>query len=241
MVADIITTMATIKKRAMHTNSLAQLRLWQLISPALPIGAFAYSQGLEYAVECGWVSDEEQAYQWISGIAEHSLATMDLPVMIRIFRAWQGDTPSEIEQWSDFLLASRESKEIQIEDQNIGKALATLLTELEISEAAPWRFSDRTNFPVMFTLAASKWSVSIDDALMGYLWAWCENQVAAAIKVVPLGQTSGQRLLSRLIGQIPAWCDSAQQVADEDIGMLCPGLGIASALHETQYSRMFRS
>ena len=240
MVVDI-TIMMMIKKRAMHTSSLAQLRLWQLISPALPIGAFAYSQGLEYAVECGWISDEEKAYQWISGIAEHSLATLDLPVMIRIFQAWQSGTPSEIEKWSDFLLASRESKEIQIEDKNIGKALATLLTELEISEAAAWRFSDRTNFPVMFTLAASKWAVSIDDALMGYLWAWCENQVAAAIKVVPLGQTSGQRLLSKLIEQIPEWCESAQQIADEDIGMLCPGLGIASALHETQYSRLFRS
>lgn len=241
MVVDTITIMMMTKKRLMHTNSLAQLRLWQLISPALPIGAFAYSQGLEYAVECGWVTNESQAYQWISGIAEHSLTSLDLPVMIRMYRAWQEQDSTAIVVWSEFLIASRESKEILAEDQNIGKALATLLTELDIQEAATWRFNSSANFPLLFSLAASRWSVQIDDALMGYLWAWCENQVAAAIKIVPLGQTAGQRLLSKLIEQIPCWGEMAQQIVDEDIGVLCPGLGIASALHETQYSRLFRS
>lgn len=224
----------------MHT-SLAHLRLWQLISPALPVGAFAYSQGLEYAVECGWVSDEQQTYEWISGIAEHSLTMLDLPVMVRFYHAWEKADLQEIEVWSHFLLASRESKELLAEDQNIGKALATLLSELEISEAQPWRFSSQCSFALMFSLAVQKWQLSIGDSLMGYLWAWCENQVTAAIKLVPLGQTAGQRLLSQLIMDIPIWCDAAQQIKDEEMGVLCPGLGIASALHEQQYSRLFRS
>ncbi len=225
----------------MNTNSFAQLRLWQLISPALPIGAFAYSQGLEYAVECGWVSNEEQAYEWISGVAENSLATLDLPVMVRFYEAWKAMDVLTVEQWSEFLIASRESKEILAEDRNIGKALATLLYELNIEVAGEWRFSSISNFPAIFSLAASQWQVSIQDTLMGYLWTWCENQVAAAIKIVPLGQTAGQRLLSQLIEKIPNWCEQAIEVEDDEMGTLCPGLSIASVLHETQYSRLFRS
>ena len=146
---------------SMPTNSIAQLRLWQLISPALPIGAFAYSQGFEYAVECDWVTDEEQAYQWISGIAEHSVASLDLPVMVRCYHAWRKNDSEAIEKWSQFLLASRESKEMLAEDQNIGKALATLLTELEVSQAAEWCFSSQCSFVVMFSLLDA-------DAIFGY-------------------------------------------------------------------------
>ncbi len=220
---------------------LASLRLWQLISPALPVGAYAYSQGLEYAVSEGWVTDEAAALEWIEGVAGHSIVTLDLPVMQRMHYAWQRDDEARVIHWSHFLAASRESSEILAEDNHLGKSLARLLGDLEVSRAEAWRFKQEANFPAMFALATSHWQIGLQQALAGYLWAWCENQVAAAIKIVPLGQTAGQRLLSALMLKIPNWIAQAMTVEDEAIGVLCPGVAIASARHETQYSRLFRS
>ena len=220
---------------------IATLRLWQLISPALPVGAYAYSQGLEYAVTEGWVSDEASAQMWIEGVAGHSIVTLDLPLMQRMYRAWQDDDEAQVIYWSRFLAASRESSEILAEDNHLGKSLARLLGGLDVNRAAPWRFKQEVNFPAMFSLAASHWQVELQQALAGYLWAWCENQVAAALKIVPLGQTAGQRLLSALILKIPDWVEQGMAIEEGGIGVLCPGLAIASARHETQYSRLFRS
>ncbi len=221
-------------------DTYSHLRLWQLISPALPVGAYAYSQGLEYAVDAGWISDEASVKDWISGVAENSVARLDLPVLVRMYQAWQEDE-LEVKRWSRFLLASRESSEILAEDRHLGQALARLLSDLNIEQAVPWQQSELSNFPAMFSLAAQQWHIALDQTLSGYVWAWCENQVAAAIKIVPLGQTAGQRILSHLIAQIPSYVDDAMKCVDEEIGVLCPGLAIASAKHETQYSRLFRS
>ncbi len=220
---------------------LASLRLWQLISPALPVGAYAYSQGLEYAVSEGWVTDEASALEWVEGVAAHSIMTLDLPVMQRMYHAWQCDDEVRVIHWSRFLAASRESSEILAEDNHLGKSLARLLGDLEVGRAEAWRFKQEVNFPAMFALATTHWQIELEQALAGYLWAWCENQVAAAIKIVPLGQTAGQRLLSALILNIPGWIAQAMAIEDEAIGVLCPGVAIASARHETQYSRLFRS
>jgi len=220
---------------------LASLRLWQLISPALPVGAYAYSQGLEYAVSEGWVVDEAAALEWVEGVAGHSIVTLDLPVMQRMYHAWQQDDEAQVVYWSRFLAASRESSEILAEDNHLGKSLARLLGDLEVSRAEAWRFKQEVNFPAMFALATIHWQIDLEQALAGYLWAWCENQVTAAIKIVPLGQTAGQRLLSALILKIPDWVEQALVVEDDAIGVLCPGVAIASARHETQYSRLFRS
>jgi len=220
---------------------LASLRLWQLISPALPVGAYAYSQGLEYAVTGGWVADEASALEWIEGGAGCSIVTLDLPVMQRMYRAWQADDEAKVIYWSCFLAASRESSEILAEDNQLGKSLARLLGDLEVGQAEAWRFKQAVNFPAMFALATTHWQIDLQQALAAYLWAWCENQVAAAIKLVPLGQTAGQRLLSALILRIPTWVEQAMAIEEDDIGVLCPGVAIASARHETQYSRLFRS
>lgn len=220
---------------------IATLRLWQLISPALPVGAYAYSQGLEYAITEAWVHDEASALTWIGGVAQYSVATLDLPVMQRMYHAWQHHDEAQLLYWSRFLAASRESSEILAEDNHLGKSLARLLGDLEVEQAVPWRFKKEVNFPLMFSLAAAHWEIEIQQALAGYLWAWCENQVAVAIKTIPLGQTAGQRIVSELIAQIPARIEQSTDIEDDAIGVLCPGLAIASAGHETQYSRLFRS
>jgi urease accessory protein len=225
----------------MNSSPSATLRLWQLISPALPIGAFAYSQGLEYAAEEGWVNNEETAAQWITGLINHSLSALDVPILSRLYNAWLANDMEKVVYWNNYLQASRESKELLIEDRQIGSALKQLLCDLELEQAKQWPESEQPCFATMFALAASHWQVSLDETCQGFLWSWSENQVAAAIKLIPLGQTAGQRILSRIVHEIPQAVEHGLRLTDDDIGMAAHGLGIASALHETQYTRLFRS
>jgi len=223
------------------TNIQSVLRLWQLISPALPVGAYAYSQGLESAVERGWVDDEQSTYDWLSGIMLNSLASLDLPVAVRLFRAFKRGDDAAITYWNQYLLASRETAELRLEDVQLGQALARLLAGLGVEKSLPMSCDNKVAYLTMFSLAAVEWAISEEDMLMGFLWAWCENQVSVAIKLVPLGQTSGQRILSQLIVVIPQVLAQGAECGDDQISSSIPGLVIASAGHEIQYSRLFRS
>jgi urease accessory protein len=220
----------------------SHLRLWQLISPTLPVGAYSYSQGLEYAVECGWVNSAETASDWIQGLLKHSLAHLDVPVLQRLHAAWGENNQDRLMYWNDFLLASRETMELRGEDRNMGTALAMLLPELGLSEAEAWKAGEASpSFALMFALAAARWGVDAGQTAEGYLWAWCENQVMAAIKLVPLGQTAGQKLLLNSASMIPEAVKRGFELNDDEIGWLAPGFAMASVKHETQYTRLFRS
>ncbi len=225
------------------SESRARLRLWQLISPALPIGAYAYSRGLEYAISARWVRDEADVTVWIEGQLTHVLGTLDIPVFARLYEAWgiSGDHAA-LEYWSRFLLAARESAELLAEDRHLGMALARLLAELGIEEARPWQKCKQTTFATLFALSVKHWDIDLREGAEAYAWVWCEQQVAAAVKLIPLGQTAGQRILLNLAEVIPEVIGAGLDLTDdEEIGGVAPGLGIASALHEVQYSRLFRS
>lgn len=187
------------------------LRLFQLVSPTLPVGAYAYSKGLEWAVQAGWIENEAQTLEWLTGLLLQPLCYLDAPIFLRLHRAWQAGDEADVRKWNDFLSASRESAEFQAEDRQMGRALARLLADLEISQAKAWQSSQQTSFSAMFTLAACVWGVPEQESCLGFLWGWAESSVAAAIKLVPLGQTAGQRILSivwmffRLSFSMPKW------------------------------------
>ena len=215
------------------------LHLMQLVSPALPVGAYAYSQGQEYAVDQGWVASLDEAEDWIAGVLRYSVGRLDLPVLWRLLAAAeQGDVESLLE-WDDYLSASRESAELLLEDRQMGEALWRLLGELNI--AGEWPEEQAPSFATGFALAAKAWGIDPDRAMQGFGWSWLENQVAAAIKLVPLGQTDGQRLQIRLMPVLEEVVTLAMALSDDEIGAGLPGLAVASARHETQYSRLFRS
>ena len=222
-------------------SSTALLHLLKLTSPALPIGSFHFSQGLEDAVEHGLVRDLASATDWIEGLASQSIGTLDLPMLLRLHEAWTERRPLLATQLSARLIAARETLELRAEDRHLGSALARVLIEHGVDEAKPWISNPDASHAALFTLAAVRWDIGAADAATGYLWSWCENQVLAAIKLVPLGQNAGQRLLARLIERIPDLVEQAALIDDEDIGIASPMQGIASARHETQYSRLFRS
>lgn len=222
-------------------NPVILPRLLQLCSPALPVGAYAYSQGLESAVERGWVQDEATASDWILGLLAHNWRQLDIPIFVRLYRAWATDDLDAVRSWNARLYAAREATEFQQEDRHLGTALARLLADLGLTQAGPWRTAPRSCFATLFALAAARWEIPLRESATGYAWTWVENQVTAATRLIPLGQTASQRLLSAANPIITAAITDGLAVSDDDIGTAAPGLALAGALHETQYSRLFRS
>lgn len=220
---------------------LALLRLLQLVSPGLPIGMYSYSQGLERAVEDHWITSAEEAEDWLRGLLHRGIGRVDAPLLARLYDAWIDQDQGAIAHWSQRLTACRETAELRTEDRQTGQALARLLVNLELPEAHDWQKRSDATLATLFSLAAVRWEISKTDAMTGYLWGWLENQVLCAVKLVPLGQVAGQRLLKKLAEELPALVNGALGLADDDIGGSCFGLALASSRHEMQYSRLFRS
>ncbi|HWA36406.1 MAG TPA: urease accessory protein UreF [Burkholderiales bacterium] len=202
-------------------------RLLQLASPALPVGAYSYSGGLEAAVEAGVVKDAKTAQAWIEGVLEHSIGTFDAPCLRRMIQE-----PERQAELNDLYLASRETAELRAETLQMGYSLCRLLRELGL-QGVP---EGEVSFPAAFAFAARSWGIAPRDAVQACLWGWLENQVMAALKAVPFGQTDGQKILLSVGDSLARFAD------DEEItGNFTPALAILSSRHETQYSRLFRS
>lgn len=216
------------------------LRLLQLSSPALPIGAFAYSHALEQAVALGWVRNAEDAEAWIAGLLDHGWTRLEVPILRRLFEAIEQDDEDRLEHWSANLRASRESAELLAEDLHLGGALAELMRGFGMPRAGAWAREPRP-FPAVLAAAAVHWGIPLTQATTALLWTYVEHQVTAAVKLVPLGQTQGQHILNRLVPRIAAAVSLGLSLADEEIGATSPGLALASAQHETLYTRLFRS
>jgi urease accessory protein len=220
---------------------LADLRLYQLISPSLPVGGFTYSQGLEWAVEAGWVRDKAQMEQWLASILRNSITSLELPVLLRLQQSLQANDEVSFSRWCQYLLASRETSELRKEERQRGSALLRLIPELGIELPPGLAQCLKQTQLAGFALAAQQWQIVPEQACQGYAWSWLENLVTAAIKLVPLGQTQGQQVMLNLAAEIPAAVATAATMKDSAVGSTTPALAIASARHEIQYTRLFRS
>ncbi len=224
----------------MVIDHLALIHLLRLASPSLPVGAFAYSQGLESACDANRVYDEHSAGDWIGGVLEHSIGFWDLPLASRMYDGWVGGG-ARVSHYNERLLCGRETSELRAEERQMGRSLAKLLADLGVEPAALWRDHRDTTFANMFMLAALRWEIPRQAALTGLAWSWADNQITAAVKLVPLGQTSAQRLSIRFSGLLQRVVKQAEDLSDDELAGALPGVIIASAQHETQYSRLFRS
>lgn len=226
-------------------NAPAWLQLLQLASPALPVGGFSYSEGLEAAVDTGLVHDEASAQAWLLDQLQLNQARAELSVCAQAFEAWANGDMTRIAALNDWLLQTRESRELRLQTEQMGRSLlewlrhkpgvpAGALQQLASLQPAPC-------WPVAFALAAQQTGAPLHEALLAGAFAWAENMVAAAIKAVPLGQVAGQRMLHALGEAIPAAVAAAMALKEEERQAFAPMLAILSAQHEAQYSRLFRS
>jgi len=225
----------------MLDSSLMQL-MW-LASPALPIGGFSYSECLEAAVDSGLVTTEKEASDWLVEQLHTSLARADLAVIAQAIGAWQADDHTRIAQLNAWVLQTRESSELRAQTEQMGRSLLEWLRNHTTAqpEQIALLASLQPTYPLAFALAASSTGAPLRDCLLANAFGWAENMMQAAIKVVPLGQSSGQRILSALVAHIPAAVDLALSLDDLSRQAFSPMLAILSARHESQYSRIFRS
>ena len=225
----------------MHDSSLMQL-MW-LASPALPIGGFSYSECLEAAVDAGLVTIETEASDWLVEQLHTSLARADLAVIAQAIPAWQAADHTRIAQLNAWVLQTRESSELRAQTEQMGRSLLEWLRNHTTAQAEQIALlaSLQPTYPLAFALAASATGAPLRDCLLANAFGWAENMMQATIKAVPLGQSSGQRILSALAANIPAAVDQALSLDDEKRQAFSPMLAILSARHESQYSRIFRS
>jgi urease accessory protein len=226
-------------------NPSALLHLIWLASPALPVGGFSYSEGLEAAVEAGEVSDEATARAWLVDHLHLVQARAEWPVAAAAHAAWLANDLRRVRELNDWVHHTRESAEMRRQTEQMGRSLNAWLRNSaeaadprcrQLAELAP-----APTWPVAFALAAALADVPAEPALLAQAFGWAENIVQAAIKSVPLGQSAGQRLLAALADAIPDAVSAAIAMNDDDRQAFAPMLAIRSAQHETQYSRLFRS
>lgn len=221
------------------TTDLALLKLLQLSSVSLPVGGFAYSQGMEYATDHGWITNYEQAKDWLSHQIANTMAWTDFIVLNEVIPASLQNRSEQLNECNSLILACRETKELKLTDTAMGASLLRVLRNLD--QLLPPLADGDCSFVTVFGWAAARWQIAPRQAMLGYGWSWLENQVAAATKLVPLGQTQAQQCLVDLQPELEAAVTLAQQHTLDDVGASLPALAIASSLHETQYSRLFRS
>jgi urease accessory protein len=243
--------MPRVRRPAGPTSAAALLQLMWLASPALPVGGFSYSEGLEPAVEAGLAKGEGAAGDWLLDQLHLGLARSDLAVAAQAFKAWRRDDFAHVGELNDWVRQTRESAELRQQTEQMGRSLVEWLrnggssadagdaTDPRITQLAA--LAPAPTWPVAFALAAALTPASPREAMLAFAFGWCENMVQAAMKAVPLGQSAAQRILRRLANAVPAAVDQALALPDSARVAHTPMLAILSAQHETQYSRLFRS
>ena len=240
---------ATAAPAELAPASLLQL-IW-LASPALPVGGFSYSEGLEALISRDQEAPEsianttsaEWISNWLCDQLQLTLARGDLAVMVQAIPAWRAGQLMRVRQLNDWLLQTRETSELRAQAEQMGRSLCSWLRHHDGVDAAQLAHCEQLppTYPVAFALAASQTEASVRDCLLTYAFGWAENMVQAAIKSVPLGQTTGQRILARVSQAIPAAVQTAIVLPEDERQAFSPMLAILSSQHETQYSRLFRS
>lgn len=221
------------------------LRLLQLTSPALPVGAYSYSEGLEFLVHSGKVCDRNSLEHWLIQELRYGAVRLEAAVMVRAYRAIAAQNFDQLIYWNRWLSAARETEELRSQSLQMGRSLLRLFQDLHPEAVEPLQLNslqqDGCNFAIAFGLVANYWEIEVRSLVLGYLQSWAANLISAGVKLIPLGQTAGQQLLMNLSPIIENASETILELQDDDLFSCGWGLALASMAHETQYSRLFRS
>ncbi|BAY39902.1 urease accessory protein UreF [Nostoc sp. NIES-2111] len=218
------------------------LHILQLASSALPVGAYSYSEGLETLVENGAVANQATLQQWLEGELRYGAIRLEAAVMVRAMQAATTGDIEALHYWNLWLSAARETQELRNSSWQMGRSLIQLLGKIQ-PQIQPFAdaVGNPSNYAIAFGIAAAHWQIDISAALLGYLHSWATNLITAGVKLIPLGQTTGQELLLQLQPLISHTAIEIISLKDEEIACCSWGLSLASMQHETQYTRLFRS
>ncbi len=218
------------------------LCLLQLASPSLPVGGYSYSEGLETLVEDGAIAHPENLKHWIEMELRYGAIRIEAAVMLRGYHSVQARDFQSLSNWNHWLSAARETEELRASSLGMGRSLMRLLVELQPQiQAIADAVGNSCNYAIAFSIAAAHWQINIQAALLGYLYSWANNLITAAVKLVPLGQTSGQKLLLELQPLLSHTTTQILNLEDDELSCCTWGLSLASMRHETLYTRLFRS
>jgi urease accessory protein len=226
------------------SQSLPLLRLLQLVSPSLPVGAYSYSEGLETLTQLGTIHSRETLHHWLTQELRIGAARLEGAIVVRAYRTLQENPDyQQLQYWNHWYGAARETEELRNQSLQMGRSMLKVLQGLDCNlgdlelhcSGSVW------HFPIAFAIAAVQWEIPLSDALLGYFQSWSSNLIAAGIKLIPLGQTDGQRLGWALQDEITGAMQTVLDLPDDELGSCSWGVAIASMHHETLYSRLFRS
>lgn len=222
-----------------HSHFLTVL---QLASPALPVGAYGYSEGLEMLVENGTITNADNLKFWLKSELIYGSIRLDAGIIVRAFHAVKTDDIEALKRWNLWLSAARDTEELRAASWQMGRSLIQLLGKLE-PEILPLvhAVGYPSNYAIAFAIACAHWDINIQACLLAYLHSWANNLITAGIKLIPLGQTAGQELLLGLQPLLTTTVEEILIMDDDDLGCCNWGLSLASMQHEIQYTRLFRS
>lgn len=228
----------------------AQLSLWQLISPTLPVGGFNYSEGIEWLVDAGNINDINTLHHWLAQELDQGSIRVETAIMARAYRAVNIHNPelsldqTTLQYWNQWLTATRETQELRQQSLQMGRSLRKLLLDLHPETQSLFAFAPPSapcHYAIAFGIGAAFWQIDLPQATLGYLHSWVNNLISAGVRLVPLGQTDGQRLLRQLMPNLIRQTEQLLSLGDNELYSCSWGLSLASMGHETQYSRLFRS
>jgi urease accessory protein len=224
------------------TDAIALLRLLQLANPTLPVGAYSYSEGLEFLIEIGKINHPTALTQWLTDQLNYGSIRIDAAVLVRGYQAMQVQAWDRLSYWNNWLTASREAEELRSQHWQMGQSLLRLWQDLQPVFPDDYFMSiENCNFAIAYAIVAADWQLDLHATVLSYLQSWAVNLVSAGVKLMPLGQTAGQKLLLNLQPAIAETAKVILALPDDALESCSWGLALASMAHETQYSRLFRS
>ncbi|MFK0734904.1 MAG: urease accessory protein UreF [Gloeotrichia echinulata GP01] len=218
------------------------LSILQLASPALPVGAYSYSEGLETLVENGAIANQENLKQWLQAQLRYGAIRVEAAVMVRAYQSVNTGDLQALTRWNLWLSAARETAELRAASWQMGRSLIQLFGKL-LPQILPIVNSvgNPCNYAIAFAIACAHWQINIQAAILGYLHSWASNLITTGVKLIPLGQTAGQELLLNLQPLLNTAAMEILALEDDDLACCSWGLSLASMQHQTQYTRLFRS